>query len=279
MFFSFSVVTNLCTPWTAPCQASPSFTIFQSFLKLMSIDSVMPSNHLILCCPLLLLSSMFPNMSWLRWPVYWSFSFHCTVNTPAKEKKMPPESKSIASVCWDGGLCMSVAAPESELGVPDLGMHSTISAAGMQWDSYTNWERVISLQDWTSEIELHFPAAGSQNRQLQAPHSPVFWSSEHVPLERAFWVLLAPYDWKISLRFKHIVITSLSYGVIMCCWSLAWRNLSITLLACETMQLCGSLSILWHCLSLGLEWKLTFSSPVATAEFSKFFGILSAALS
>ena len=45
------------------------------------------------------------------------------------------------------------------------------------------------------------------------------------------------------------------------------------------MQLCGSLSIVWHCLSLGLEWKLTFSSPVATAEFSKFAGILSAALS
>ena len=45
------------------------------------------------------------------------------------------------------------------------------------------------------------------------------------------------------------------------------------------MQLCGSLSILWHFLSLGLEWKLTFSSPVATAEFSKFAGILSAALS
>ena len=44
------------------------------------------------------------------------------------------------------------------------------------------------------------------------------------------------------------------------------------------MQLCGSLSILWHCLSLGLEWKLTFSSPVATAVFSKFAGILSAAL-
>ena len=45
------------------------------------------------------------------------------------------------------------------------------------------------------------------------------------------------------------------------------------------LQLCNSLIILWHCLSLGLEWKLTFSSPVATAEFSKFAGILSAALS
>ena len=56
------------------------------------------------------------------------------------------------------------------------------------------------------------------------------------------------------------------------CWSLAWRILSITL------QVCGSLNILWHCLSLGLKWKLTFSSPVATAEFSKLAGILSAAL-
>ena len=63
------------------------------------------------------------------------------------------------------------------------------------------------------------------------------------------------------------------------CWSLAWRILSITLLACRWVQLCGSLSILWHCLPLGLEWKLTFSSPVATAEFSKFAGTLSAALS
>ena len=63
------------------------------------------------------------------------------------------------------------------------------------------------------------------------------------------------------------------------CWSLAWRILSITLLACEMSALCGSLNVLWHCLSLGLEWKLNFSSPVVTAEFSKFAGILSAALS
>ena len=47
----------------------------------------------------------------------------------------------------------------------------------------------------------------------------------------------------------------------------------------DERNLCGSLSILWHCLSLGLEWKLTFSSPVATAEFSKFAGILSASFS
>ena len=54
------------------------------------------------------------------------------------------------------------------------------------------------------------------------------------------------------------------------CWSLAWRTLSITLLHVKWVQLCGNLNILWHCSSLGLEWKLTSSCPVATAEFSKF---------
>ena len=53
---------------------------------------------------------------------------------------------------------------------------------------------------------------------------------------------------------------------------LSLEILSITLLAVRWVQLCSSLSILWHCLSLRLEWKLTFSSPVATAEFSKFAG-------
>ena len=63
------------------------------------------------------------------------------------------------------------------------------------------------------------------------------------------------------------------------CWSLTFWILNITLLACKMSAMCGSLNILWHCISLGLEWKLTISSPVATAEFSKFAGILSAALS
>ena len=58
------------------------------------------------------------------------------------------------------------------------------------------------------------------------------------------------------------------------CWSLAWRILSTTLLTCEM-----SLSILWHCLCLGLEWKLIFSSPVASVEFSKFADIVSTVLS
>ena len=71
-------------PWTAAHQASLSITSSQSLLKLMSIKSVMPSNHLILCCPLLLLPSVFPSI-WvffngsvlhIKWPKYWSFSFN-----------------------------------------------------------------------------------------------------------------------------------------------------------------------------------------------------------
>ena len=57
-----SCVQLFATPWTAAHQASPSFTISQSLLKLMSIESVMPSNHFTLCCPLLLLPSVFPSI-------------------------------------------------------------------------------------------------------------------------------------------------------------------------------------------------------------------------
>ena len=81
--FSHSVMSDFATPWTAACQASLSFTISWSLLKLMSFESVMPSNHLILCHPLLLLPSIFPSIRvfshesvlCIRWPKYWSFSF------------------------------------------------------------------------------------------------------------------------------------------------------------------------------------------------------------
>ena len=71
------------TSWTAAHQASLSFTISSSLLKLMTIESMMSSSHLIFCCPLLLLSSIFPNIRvfsselalFIRWPKYWSFSF------------------------------------------------------------------------------------------------------------------------------------------------------------------------------------------------------------
>ena len=79
-----SCIRLFATPWTAAHQASLSITNSQSLPKSMSIESVMPSNHLILCHPLLLLPSIFPSIRVfsnesalrIRWPKYWSFSFN-----------------------------------------------------------------------------------------------------------------------------------------------------------------------------------------------------------
>ena len=95
MHYQFSSVAQFClfvTLWTAAHQASLSIMNFWSLLKLMSIESMMPSNHLILCCPLqVLLPSIFPSIRvfsnesvfCIRWPKYWSFSFKSvlSVNT------------------------------------------------------------------------------------------------------------------------------------------------------------------------------------------------------
>ena len=80
---SLSRVQFFATPWAAARQAFLSFTISRSLLKLMSIESMMPSNYLVLCHPLLLLPSIFPSIRvfsnelalLIRWPKYWSFSF------------------------------------------------------------------------------------------------------------------------------------------------------------------------------------------------------------
>ena len=82
-FQSLSHVQLFVTPWTAGCQASLSITNSQRMLKLVAITLVMPSNHHLLCRPLLLLPSVFPSISVfsnesvlrIRWPKYWSFSF------------------------------------------------------------------------------------------------------------------------------------------------------------------------------------------------------------
>jgi len=97
-FPSYSIIQSLscvwlfATLWTAAHQASLSITNSRSLLKLMSIKSVMPSNHLILCCPLLLLPSIFPSIRifsnesvlYIRWLKYWSFSI-----SPSNEYSYP----------------------------------------------------------------------------------------------------------------------------------------------------------------------------------------------
>ena len=129
---SLTCVQLLVTPWTAACQASLSFTISWSLLKLMSIEWVMPSSHLILCPPLLLLPSIFPSIRvfsnelvfWIRWPKYWSFSFSVS---PSNEysglisfridwfdllavqgtpKSLPQHYSSKASIFWHSAFFM-----------------------------------------------------------------------------------------------------------------------------------------------------------------------------
>ena len=93
---SLSRVQLFVTPWTAACQASLSITNSQSLLKPMSIESVRPSNHLILCCPLLLPPSIFPSIKVfsnesvlrIRWTKYWFFSFKSVL--PMNIQDCPP---------------------------------------------------------------------------------------------------------------------------------------------------------------------------------------------
>ena len=112
---SLSHVQLFATPWTAACQASPSITNSLSLLKLMFIELVMPSNHLILCHPLLLLPSIIPSIRVfssesvlpIRWPKYWSFSFSISPSNQYSglisfrtgwlvEKAMEPHSSTLA---------------------------------------------------------------------------------------------------------------------------------------------------------------------------------------
>ena len=116
---SLSRVRLFATPWTAARQASLSITNSRSSLKLMSIESVMPSSHLILCHPLLLLPSVFPSIRvfssesalHIRWPKYWSFSFSIS---PSNEYSglisfggtgSGPEDTQSEPLLWAAALC------------------------------------------------------------------------------------------------------------------------------------------------------------------------------
>ena len=105
--FSRLVVSDFATPWTAARQASLSITNSRSLFKLMSIEVVMPSNHLILCRPPLLLPSIFPSIRvfsnesilHIRWPKYWTFSF-----------SISPSNEYSIDFLWDG-LVVSPCSP------------------------------------------------------------------------------------------------------------------------------------------------------------------------
>ena len=102
---SISHVQLFATPWTVTCQASLSFTISWNLLRIMSIESVMPSNHLIICHPLLLLPSIIPSIRvffnelalCIRWPKYWSFSFSFSPSN---------EYSELISLGWTGWISL-----------------------------------------------------------------------------------------------------------------------------------------------------------------------------
>ena len=103
--FSRSVVSDFVTPWTAACQTSLSITNSWSPPKPMSIESVMPSSHLIFCCPLLLLPSILPSIKvfsnestrCMRWPKYWSFSFNIL---------LPMNTQDWSPLGWTGWISL-----------------------------------------------------------------------------------------------------------------------------------------------------------------------------
>ena len=114
LLFSHSMVSDFATPWTAARQASLSFTISGNLLKPLSIESVIPSSHLSLCQPLLLLPSIFSSI-WIffnesalriRWPKYWSFSFTLPMNIGAllpteKSWALPPQEAHSLALIWN----------------------------------------------------------------------------------------------------------------------------------------------------------------------------------
>ena len=129
---------------------------------------------------------------------------------------------------------------------------------------------------WCSHLLKNFPVCCDPHKGFNIVNEQkviFFWNPlafSMVQRMLAIWSL-------VSLPFLNPACTSGS-SQLMNCWSLAWRIWAWPCWLVKWVQLWGSLNILWHCLSLGLEWKLTFSSPVVTAGFSKFADLLSAAL-
>ena len=143
-----SCVWLFAIPWTAACQASLSITNSWSLLKLMSIESVMPSNHIILCRPLLLLTSIFPKIGVfsnesalrIRWPKYWSFSFSIS---PSNERS------GLISFRMDWLDLLAVQGTLKSLSNTTVQKHQFFGAQLSLWsNSYKRWLYGPSLQDY-----------------------------------------------------------------------------------------------------------------------------------
>ena len=152
---SLSHVRLFATPWTAARQASPSITNSWSLFKLMSIESVIPSNHLILCHPLLLLPSIFPSIRVfsnesvlrIRWPKYWSFSFLHSSVLPMNIQDWFPLGLMVGSPCSPRDAQESSPTPQfksinsSALGFP---YNPTLTYINDYWKNHSF--------DWTDKL-------------------------------------------------------------------------------------------------------------------------------
>ena len=158
LFLGLSRVQLFVTPWTAAHQASLAVTIFRSLLKLMSIESVTPSSHLILCRPLLLLPPISPSIRifsnestlCMRWPKYWSFSFIIILSK---------EHAGLISLRMDWldllavqGTLKSLLQPHSSK--VSILWHSAFFTVQLSYP-YVTTGKTIALTRWTF-VPLHF---------------------------------------------------------------------------------------------------------------------------
>ena len=145
---SLGHVWLFATPWTSACQASLPLIISQSLLKLMSTESVMPSNHLILCCPLLLLPSIFPSIRvfssesalHIRWPKYWNFGFSISPST---------EHPGLISLGWTSWISLQ------SKGLSRVFSNTTVKNISSSVLSFLHSPTLTSIHDlfldWTSK--------------------------------------------------------------------------------------------------------------------------------
>ena len=143
------------TPWTAACQDSLFFTISWSLLKLMSIESVIPFNHLVLCHPLLLLPSIFQasgsyfyNESALciRWPKYWSFSFSISPSN---------EYSGLISFGMTGLISLQSKELSRVLSITTVQKHQFFGPQPSLWsNSHMTIGKTIALTRWTFAIKV-----------------------------------------------------------------------------------------------------------------------------
>ena len=182
--FSCSVLSDsLWPPWTVACQASLSITNSQSLLKLMCIESVMLSNHLILCRPLLLLPSIFPSIRvfsnelvvHIRWPKYWSFSFNISPSNGCSTSKPNEYSGSkIVLMSYDSSvkaLRRVLSAMEEVLLVTLVAIFVAVILTAAPWP----WSPTM----WTSKVVEPKGTSGNhdlaQAGKADKPVGHCFW--------------------------------------------------------------------------------------------------------